>query len=509
MNGKVSINIQLNGFIMESNNCGFSNVLVYIEPWIEDSKPGWKKDYIWWFGDLIKEIKSHYHNKLTIKFIIGDDLTYYWQQNNNCFADMVEINQDELQKVFPDAVSALKGWLREDYTDGQLSEMAKLIESKLDGFSPDVIFTITPSPFLKHLYPQALILNRDALYCREPWPDELTCLDPCGINTSSIINVLSDEFKNIKNDTESYEFVQHIRTNILNDVNSNSFYKDKINSLKDNYKNLILLPLQSNGHYNFYCATDFRNQFDYLCFVLSVVPKDVGIIVTNHPDDKTLNERTLAYLKRKFMNFIYIDGIENHHSPSQFILPHVDALICVSSGLCYQAMIWEKPVYIVGKSHFRNIFKSIDELTDNSDFEKVNYSAIVKWLLTHYFASYSYIKNGKWLGVYIERMMLAIKSERITLESFSMIDTDVNIMQNFEEGKREIRLLKPGVSNSNHQHSLNQSDYNKLKSEHLSLTTELEHYKKAYREAISVQDHLKNEVVRSRKKGILWWLRRK
>ncbi|MCH9267728.1 hypothetical protein [Pantoea ananatis] len=480
----------------------FNNVLVYIEPWIENSKPAWKKDYIWWFGELINQLNLHSLEEIDTKFLVGDDVAHYWEENINCNADIIVISQCELKSIFPDYTNALKSWLSKKHTDEKLSSMSNVIKSKLGEFTPDVIFTITPVPFLASLYQKSLILHRDALYCREPWPDELTCFDPCGINIHSIINTLASELNCLKNDYVSDEFVNEIRNGLLHDVKENNLYIEKIALFRDKFKKLILLPLQSNGHYNFYCATEFNNQFDYLYYVLMSVPRNFGVIVTNHPDDKTLNEITITYLEKTFANFIYIKDFESHHSPSQFILPHVDSLVCVSSGLCYQAMIWEKPVYLVGESPFSKLFRNLKELSVDSCFENVNYSAILMWLLTHYFASYTYIKNGKWLTNYIKNFLLEKETKNIKLSSFTMIDSNENILKDLILRKRKIRTFKPELEKETSTTELNAVTLNNLKNDYTSAINELQHYKKAYKEAILVQDSLKSDIENLKCRGL-------
>ncbi|XBS68526.1 hypothetical protein ABK905_17755 [Acerihabitans sp. KWT182] len=235
-------------------------------------------------------------------FLMGDDCALYWDKMNNTPAALASINQRELLAIHPNPRDSLIKWLTKSYSTDELQRMESLIKDKLGDFVPDVIFTISPTPFLEHLYPDALVLYRDAMYCREPWPDEMTCFDPIGLNLNSLIGKYGKKLSTVTTKTDEF-FCNALREFIKIDPVIRSFYLRMIAKYKYYFDKLILLPLQSNGHYNFYSATMFASQFDYLCYILDHTPSNIGIIVTEHPDDNTLTEETVRYLRATYKKF--------------------------------------------------------------------------------------------------------------------------------------------------------------------------------------------------------------
>ncbi|WJV21376.1 MULTISPECIES: capsular polysaccharide export protein, LipB/KpsS family [Pseudomonas] len=422
----------------------FKKILVYIEPWIEDAKPGWKRNYIWWLGDIVNTLKSNSSLSTEVRFILGDDCASFWSTHKNTEATPITITQQELKRVFPNSRTALKSWLQGTYSTEQIKGMADLVSSKLDDFEPEVIFTITPCPFLEYRYPNAMILYRDALYCREPWPDEMTCLDPLGINVHSAINKLSAEILALPNTNESDEFYLAIRKIFLECESADNPFSTTIKTLREAHKNIVLLALQSTGHYNFYSATEFSNQFEYLCHVLDSIEENIGVIVTQHPDDPTLTLETIDFLKSKYSNFIYIDSTENYHAPSQLLLELVDGLISVSSGLCYQALLWNKPIFIIGSSHFLPYGEKCElgNMASHLNQNRPIRTGTIHWLLTHYFFSYSYLKNKDWLPNHLKTLETNLAKGGSTLSIFPKIDSTQEILRNLEDKKRETLKLR-------------------------------------------------------------------
>lgn len=427
----------------------FTNVLVSIEPWIEASQPGWKQNYIWWFGNMIRAMAEAAPASLRTVMLLGDDCAPFWEKHLNCDAEMAVIRQPELKEIFPDARTALAHWLKRSHSDSSLSAMGQLVERKLAGFQPDVIFSITPAPFLEKLFPRALVLYRDAMYCRQPWPDEMTCFDPVGINVESLIGQFAPQLLALPNTPQSRAFIGEIDQLFLQPiVDANPLY-DAMAEHRSRFKHLVLVPLQSSGHYNFYTSTSFSGQFDYLTHVLDRVPPHVGVVATQHPDDATFTPAALEYLRATYPHFIYEEATAEFHAPSQFLLPLVDGLICVSSGLCYQALLWNKPIFIVGKSHFSPYAAGrLEELGSVLEAPRpARATGLMAWLLSHYFLQNSYLTNGQWFGAYIDGLREAKRAGRTGLDLFAPVDTPEKLLEVLASTRREVAVLKPGKGN--------------------------------------------------------------
>ena len=99
------------------------------------------------------------------------------------------------------------------------------------------------------------------------------------------------------------------------------------------------------------CFCSFESQFEFLQYVLSKVPEDIGVIVTSHPFYPQLTEGWVKYFSNKYPNFIFDIIFQKYWSASQFLLNDVDAVITVSSSVGLQALLWEKPLVVIGSSN--------------------------------------------------------------------------------------------------------------------------------------------------------------
>src|SRR5262249_33868801 len=96
---------------------------------------------------------------------------------------------------------------------------------------------------------------------------------------------------------------------------------------------------------NFDGLVSYRTQFEYLYDVLAAAPKDVGVIVTEHPSDEPVLRRSgpnsiLDALRRTFPNIIFLDEFRRYQSSSQFLVPRVDGVWSVSSSVGYQTLLF-------------------------------------------------------------------------------------------------------------------------------------------------------------------------
>ncbi|HBM90666.1 MAG TPA: hypothetical protein DD400_02145, partial [Rhodospirillaceae bacterium] len=261
--------------------------------------------------------------------------------------------QSELRTVFPNYLDATLAWYNETYTPEQVQGMADLVARKLNGFEPDIIFTLfTPTPFLRYLFPDALILNGDnAFLSRQPFPLSIT-LDPCGPLRHSFLNKHSDALLNLQPTSDEAAFLEAFRQKYRPRLMEEGAYICTIfPRLRERFKHLVLLPLNVSGTFSFDGNTSFRSQWDYLCHFLDHTPPDVGVIVTQHVDyEKIITPSVYAYLYETYPNFIYWPRFDDYRGVSQFLLPHVDAVVGVSSSLCFQALLWGKVVCSLGTS---------------------------------------------------------------------------------------------------------------------------------------------------------------
>lgn len=413
------------------------NILFHIDPWIERSKLLWKDDYIWWFGKIekaLKEVGLPFKFSYFMSDAVADRWDSYKASNDSKLAsvrvsDLINITQSNRKGVilqrtrkkiknkycFQTPVAMAAQPSQSDAQQGILNILRGLSEDE-----PDIIFSISDLQLAKDAFPGAVILFRDALYCREPFPDELTWFDTKGLYRNSGIG----DFLKLDGDVNPSFF------NLVEE-----FFKktDSVTSVLDKYSLLnapfLLLPLQDSSHYNFFDESPFVDQVD-LIFVAAKKFQDKKILFTQHPDKNELSAESISVLLKICPNLIYISDFERYSNLSARLLPYAEGVIGVSSGILMQALFLGLPVYFLGEHQLSNILSSI---SNSGDRQKVAYALLLRVCF-----SYRYLYNPKWL---IARII------SLSLYSFGLIDSGSvsvdfpgNIIKNLLSDRRAISL---------------------------------------------------------------------
>jgi hypothetical protein len=118
----------------------------------------------------------------------------------------------------------------------------------------------------------------------------------------------------------------------------NSLDPFRSNDFRSRFDRLCLLPLQISNAFSFDAMVNYRTQFEYLYDFLAAAPKDVGVIVTEHPQGEPVLRRSGPFsnidtLGRTFPNTIFLDEFRRYQSPAQFLVPRVDGVWSVSSSV--------------------------------------------------------------------------------------------------------------------------------------------------------------------------------
>ena len=415
-------------------------ILFFIEPWIELNIPFWKRDYIWWFKDNILKAFENNIDDTEAMFIINEGIELDCDTSSMQFYDV--IHQHELLEIFSDSTVALKAWQNSSFTENELHSMIMLIKKKLCNFVPDIIFTISPVPYLSQLFPNAKIFHKHGFNLREPFPDEMLSFDHSGLYGNSIWGQNIQFFKEnnlTKSDTDFIESFKAIFKPIFDTISSENY--NTIDMIKSKFNHLILFPLQHNDH-NIY-----RHSTDYLLpsiieKVFSRLDSSIGVIVTQHPDSMLLKKDQIAYFKKKYKNFIYLTDTESMHSPSQDLLLLTDGIISVASHLSFLALILDKPIFSCADSHINKISDNnsiyqIKELLErgcsNNDFKNL----LLLFFIKKYNFNYEYFQNHEWL---YNRFMSISQSTNI--DSYPDIDTSQKILDSYIDRIRIPKKMK-------------------------------------------------------------------
>lgn len=147
-----------------------------------------------------------------------------------------------------------------------------------------------------------------------------------------------------------------IRHTNFQDIEINN---DKFNQIKqvfnhgttDSYlnKDFVYVPLQvdsptSNGKPDFkFNYTRFKNNYEFLSYVIDIVPKDVTILVKKHPASRNPTPNL------KSANLI---DISNYNINKFKLLERMLGLICINSTSALEALLFGKRVFTFGHDIF-------------------------------------------------------------------------------------------------------------------------------------------------------------
>jgi len=284
----------------------------------------------------------------------------------------------------------------------------ELLKSKIKTI-PDVIISKDNAPYLKMIFPNALMLYTEVGFIsRKPFPQTMY-YDMIGLNCGSYLN---DNWDGIKDEVSLTEYDKHVISTLKNKITCGlkkvSPYYELMSTLRGTYSSIWLLPLQFSRFSNIDGEIQQDSQLEVILYVLDRLPEDAGLIVTVHPDYNVLTPNVIWYLKKKYRNFIYDESFYCYSSSSQYLMGFVDGIINISSSIGLQAMLWDIPCVQIGE-YFAGFasrkFGSPNMLSPLSECEKNNNSKALYWLFTRYVVLPEYYANPEWLEMYFERII--------------------------------------------------------------------------------------------------------
>ncbi len=427
-------------------------ILIYLEPWIDHARPQWRDSWIYgWLAPLHERFR-HFKDHECI-FVHGDAQTEIVQKMIfGYFTRTAVITQPELRAVFPDYYAAALGWYNDDAPPERSAQMQELMRAKLDGFTPDVIVTLfTSVPFLKKMFPDALVLHGDcACFSRAPFFYQWT-FDPCGMLRNGYLAKHGREIAAAPLPEVGRKFLALFRKKYCDRLlkKQNPFTRAELMGGKE-FRHLVLLPLHVSGTFAFNGNSKFHTQWDMLCHVLDHTPHDIGVVVTEHLDfERTLTPEVLAYLRRTYPHFIHMRKFEDYGAVSQYLLQHVDAVAAVATSLCLQALLWRKPVCALGDSHI-NAFADVVGIEGLEAFlaDGVyrNKDNLLYFLLSRYNipVAEAYLWNPVWLEDQFTRWLEHYRSHGADVDFFPPIDDPFRLLKyHLRTAVVEIRARDP------------------------------------------------------------------
>lgn len=242
----------------------------------------------------------------------------------------------------------------------------QILKKKLASEYSAIIDWETPIPFLKKLYPDALIISQmPGFFCKGPYP-YLISFDFDGCYKEGALYKHSKEILNYQSQTDILVKFKEKANKIfcMLDV----FSKQR-SMYAESYTSLSLIPLQISSHYNFRCDTKYLSQQEFLLDVASTCSEREGLIVTQYISkfsrEQAITSDNYLYWNKQFKQIIFDPIFDKLSGISQYWVPFVDKIYSCSSSIAVQGLLFDKKVQILGNTFLSNIIDPTSKSNKN------------------------------------------------------------------------------------------------------------------------------------------------
>ena len=280
-----------------------------------------------------------------------------------------------------------------------VDRLSRVAAKALGGFVPDIIITWTPAPFLRKLFPEALILHRESgVFARPPYPEAFP-LDPCGHYARS----WPARFRAASASAAALDETRRLREFFAGVFKEVELIPERPELLKS-FKRSILVAGQVSHFYSYDANCAYRSQMHMLEDVLKHAPPDCAVIYVQHPDTpQPMRENEIAWMRSRYPNFIPERQFKGSPSLSQQLLHVVDAVATVTSTVGWQSVFWGKPLIALGNGQFNAYAQaeSAEAIPRVLQQAAPDTLANAAWLAFHYCIPETYLRQAGWLSSYL------------------------------------------------------------------------------------------------------------
>jgi hypothetical protein len=358
-----------------------------------------------------------------------------WAERNaktHLFAGLRTIWIDELSLYrrirqageFPIALD----WTSHQASDAEqpaLRVIADVIGPSVKGFEPDIVIGFAgQANYLAKLWPTALRLHAErGQFGRDPYPFSMY-FDHVGTQARSAVAKAGGLKLANHVTSQARALVSAFRAQMAAALKSVDPFRAY--DFRNRVDRLCLLPLQISNEFCFDGLVTYRTQFEYLYDVLAAAPKDVGVIITEHPSGEPVLRRSgpspnLDVLRGMFPNIIFLDEFRRYQTSSQFLVPRVDGVWSVSSSVGYQALLFNR---LLGSPPSTELSTIADATTLEEFFARLGHhkatspDPLLAWLLERYLVPGTLLADGRWLRDYLQRRLHAARSALDPIDAF-------------------------------------------------------------------------------------------
>ena len=308
-----------------------------------------------------------------------------------------------------------------------LRVLAEAMAQEINGFAPDIVIGFAgQANYLAGLWPAALRLHIErGHFGRDPYPFSMY-FDHVGTHGKSAVGSVGGLQLAYPLTSDGRALVSAFRAQMTAAFNSRDPFQTQ--ALRRRFDRLCLLPLQVSNEFSFDGLVSYRTQFEYLYDVLAAAPKDVAVIVTEHPNGDPVLRRSgpgsnMDMLRRAFPNIVFLDEFRQCPSPSQLLVPRVDGIWSVSSSVGYQALLFNR---LLGSPSSTELSHVADATTFDDFFARLGHRKstnvgadnFLAWLLERYLVPATLLTDGHWFHDYLQRRLDAARRAIHPIDAF-------------------------------------------------------------------------------------------
>jgi hypothetical protein len=392
-------------------------VLFFVEPLVMHGRPFHYWAWLYIYADMCRTLRS---SGWEARVVVNEALAtralaplgtghHYAQLGRGLLErEVVVLDQTSIRRIFDRPNIAILECLRDGDDDARTSAYGELLRSKLGGFVPDVMMSVTPAPQLARAFPEALLLATEtAAYSRSPYPMSMF-FDPGGLWDASM-PARETEALSLRTPTpQEDELLSSFRRRFDAYFRATTPFAELERELRRDYDRLAFLPLQFGGESGFDLNGPFRNQGEYLFHVLEQLPRDIGLLVVEHPTahwiGDIIDDETRTFLRRNYPHVHFVD-LQAAASAGQYLVHHADFVISLSTSLAIQGLLFGRPLVSVGHSHLSrwSQVKDVENLPRAVPKPPRALDGLLSWLLSHYFVPVELTRDPTWLVPFLIR----------------------------------------------------------------------------------------------------------
>ena|GEM_PF-2961554 len=385
-----------------------TNVLFYLDPFFELNNPFKMHGWQIWYARIHEQLKLNLPD-YDARLMALDAVEL--EPNPSFNGITIPLSPEDLRCGCVYAGNVFQKLEREMVNT---ADHEQLIIKKLGDFSPDVVFLITQSGWMRRALPKAVFFNCELNWFHyEPLP-KFWSIDVFGYGKGRALlehtgQILNSMTFGVNEKRITQKFIEVAREKLVTPPPVVSLVvSDLLTDLRARFSKIILFPLASvmpgDGETRIFASLDYyfsRLNFEDSCY-----------FITLHPGAVAFSSGEIKYLSLKYPN-VLIETKKTSIPLTQYLIPHVDCVVGNFSSIAYYALFFDiELIYIKENMPYQDDYSKltapVSELISYSDDETC--LKILYWFITFYGISDQNFFSGKWMADFILKAIYCSKS---------------------------------------------------------------------------------------------------